>query len=86
VCFVVWLRGRKVKADNDADADYDRAARELAFEAKGQVGGRQRLCGCLLAAAATVRWAVCPVPFKPPCAGVVHRQPTLPSWNTVLCF
>lgn len=31
-------RGRKVKADNDADANYDRAARELAFEAKGQVG------------------------------------------------
>jgi len=28
-----------VKAESDADADYDRAARELAFEAKGQVRG-----------------------------------------------
>ena len=27
-----------MKADNAADAEYDRAARELAFEAKGQVG------------------------------------------------
>jgi hypothetical protein len=34
-------RGRKLKADNDEDAAYDRAARELVFEAKGQVGWLQ---------------------------------------------
>jgi hypothetical protein len=76
VLCVVCLRGRKVMADNDADADYDRAARELAFEAKGQVGGRHRHNNCLLAAAATaaVRWAdrqvgaLCPAPYRTPCA------------------
>jgi hypothetical protein len=31
-------RGRKLKADTEEDAAYDRAARELVFEAKGQVG------------------------------------------------
>eukprot|EP00775_Hariotina_reticulata_P008704 gene8704-8885_t len=33
-------KGRKLAADSEADAAYDRAARELVFEAKGQAGER----------------------------------------------
>lgn len=36
-CFLEY-RGRKLKPETDEDAAYDRAARELVFEAKGQVG------------------------------------------------
>lgn len=33
-------RGKKTKPDNDEDAQYDQAARELVFEAKAQAGDR----------------------------------------------
>jgi hypothetical protein len=48
-----------VKADNDADADYDRAARELAFEAKGQVGAGWLLQGEQSPRIAQGKHAVC---------------------------
>jgi hypothetical protein len=34
---LLLLRGLKLKAENEEDAAYDRAARELVFDAKGQV-------------------------------------------------
>lgn len=48
-----------MKADNDADADYDRAARELAFEAKGQVGAGWLLQGEQSPRIAQGKHAVC---------------------------
>lgn len=40
----VVSRSVKSKADNADDSAYDRAARELVFEAKGQVGACVRVC------------------------------------------